>query len=135
MPDSPETARFLTPEELVVARQRSITQIGEETAGKRTGAPNIKEIWAALVDPKNILTALIYFLCNVSFSSLPIFGPAILKGLGYSSINAQGLTAPPYFVAFLCVILTTWIVDRLQQRGFVVMVMAIIGAVDISCLR
>lgn len=42
-----------------------------------------------------------YFSVNVSFASLPVFLPTILNGMGFSSINAQGLSAPPYFFAFI----------------------------------
>lgn len=70
-----------------------------------------------------------YFSCNVSFSSLPVFLPTILKDMGFTAINAQGLTAPPYFVSFLLTILSTWIADRLQQRGLVIIFLSIVGAV------
>lgn len=70
-----------------------------------------------------------YFSCNVSFSSLPVFLPTILKDMGFTSINAQGLTAPPYFASFLVTIATTWIADRLQQRGLMLVILSLIGAV------
>lgn len=70
-----------------------------------------------------------YFSCNVSFSSLPVFLPTILEEMGFTSINAQGLTAPPFFTAFLVTIATTWIADRLQQRGFMVAFLSLVGAV------
>lgn len=49
--------------------------------------------------------------------------------MGFTSVNAQGLTAPPYFLAFLATLLTTWIADRLQQRGLIIILFSIIGAV------
>lgn len=70
-----------------------------------------------------------YFSCNVSFSSLPVFLPTILSEMGFSAINAQGLSAPPYFLAFLLVILTTWIADRTQQRGYMIIFTSTIGAI------
>lgn len=70
-----------------------------------------------------------YFSCNVSFSSLPVFLPTIIKDMGFTAINAQGLTAPPFFVSFLMTIFTSWIADRLQQRGLVIIAMSIIGAI------
>src|ERR1700716_4198713 len=76
-----------------------------------------------------ILSKLMYFSCNVSFSSLPVFLPAILTGMGFTSIHAQGLTAPPYFVSFLCCIITTWIADRTRQRGLVIIVLSLIAGV------
>jgi MFS family permease len=70
-----------------------------------------------------------YFSCNVSFSSLPVFLPTILKDMGFTAINAQGLTAPPYFLSFLVTICTTYIADRLQQRGLMITFLSIMGAV------
>lgn len=78
------------------------------------------------------LTALMYFSCNVSYSSLPVFLPQILIEFGpqfASHITAQGLSAPPYFLAFVLVILTTHIADRTAQRGITIMVMSAIGAI------
>lgn len=70
-----------------------------------------------------------YFSCNVSFSSLPVFLPTILNQMGFSSINAQGLTAPPYFISFLFTIFTTWIADRLQQRGLMIFFLSCVGGI------
>lgn len=70
-----------------------------------------------------------YFATNVSYSSLPAYLPTILKDMGYSNINAQGLSAPPYFVAFLCALSTTWLADRTQQRGLVVMATSCVGGI------
>ena len=69
-----------------------------------------------------------YFSCNVSFSSLPVFLPTILSEMGFSTINAQGLSAPPYFVSFLIVIGSTYIADRTQQRGITIMILSLVGA-------
>ncbi|KNG80655.1 MFS transporter, partial [Aspergillus nomiae NRRL 13137] len=126
LPDSPSKARFLTEEEKEVARARSLQQSGER---ERSNKINWRELAETLTDAKAWLTALMYFSCNVSFSSLPVFLPTILKDMGFTSINAQGLTAPPYFASFLVTIATTWIADRLQQRGLMLMVLSLIGAI------
>lgn len=70
-----------------------------------------------------------YFGCNVSYASLPLFLPTILKDMGYSAIDSQGLSAPPYFVAFLLALVTTYIADRTQQRGFILVFTATVGAI------
>jgi MFS family permease len=72
---------------------------------------------------------LMYFSCNVSFSSLPVFLPTILNDMGFDAIDSQGLTAPPYFLSFLITIFTTWISDRTQQRGLMVASLAMVGAI------
>lgn len=79
----------------------------------------------------SILTALqlMYFSTNVSFASLPVFLPIILQQMGYSSVNAQGLSAPPYFLAFLVCIGTVWAADRTQQRGFFIIGLSLIGCI------
>ncbi|KAF7863211.1 hypothetical protein EAF04_007293 [Stromatinia cepivora] len=128
LPDSPEKARFLNEEERAVARARGVRQVGAEEE-HRVGGVKWADIAAALVDPKNYLTAFMYFSCNVSFSSLPVFLPTILNEMGFSSINAQGLSAPPYFLAFLVVILSAYVADRTQQRGYVIMFLSVLGAI------
>ena len=70
-----------------------------------------------------------YFSCNVSYSSLPVFLPTILSQMGFGSVNAQGLTAPPYFLSFLLTIATTFIADKTQQRGIMVIVLSCIGGI------
>ena len=49
--------------------------------------------------------------------------------MGYSSINAQGLSAPPYFTAYLFANITAYIADRTQQRGLVLMITSLIGSI------
>lgn len=49
--------------------------------------------------------------------------------MGFSSVNAQGLTAPPFFLSFLTVIATTYIADRTQQRGIMVASLTAIGGI------
>ena len=70
-----------------------------------------------------------YFSANVSYASLPVFLPTIINKMGYSSIDAQGLTAPPYFVAFLFANITTIIADRTQQRGLVLIITSLVGGI------
>ena len=68
-----------------------------------------------------------YFSGNVAFSSLPVFLPTILTEMGFSHVHAQGLTAPPFFVSFLTVIVTCYIADRTQQRGIMIAILTAIG--------
>ena len=49
--------------------------------------------------------------------------------MGFSSINAQGLTAPPFFLSFLLTIFSTWVADKTQQRGLTIIVMTTIGGI------
>ena len=69
------------------------------------------------------------FNTNVSYASLPVFLPTILANMGYSKINAQGLSAPPYLVAFLFTIITSFIADRTQQRALVLTTTSMVGGI------
>ncbi len=65
----------------------------------------------------------------VSFSSLPVFLPTILQSMGFTAINAQGLSAPPYLLSFFVCIGTTWIADRTRQRGLMIIFLSLVGGV------
>ena len=133
IPDSPDQARFLTTAEKEIAKSRAMRQTG--TAGpQRIGSLNVNEFRKVLLDLKAWLTAFMYFGCNVSHASLPLFLPTILRDMGFTAINAQGLSAPPYFLGFLLSILTTYIADKTQQRGLMLIVTGIVGAVGFVVL-
>ncbi|KAA8906839.1 hypothetical protein TRICI_005078 [Trichomonascus ciferrii] len=84
---------------------------------ERSRKLNWKENALAIIDPKNIFPMLMYFGINVSFASLPVFLPTILLGMGYSSVNAQGMTAPPYLFTAIINLLSAWFSDKSMQRG------------------
>ncbi|KAL5334232.1 major facilitator superfamily domain-containing protein [Aspergillus crustosus] len=126
LPDHPSSACFLTEEEKDIARARSLRRSGES---ERAGGVNLKELGQTFLDVKPWITALMYFSCNVSFSSLPVFLPTILEDMGFESIHAQGLTAPPFFVSFIFSITTTWLADRYQQRGLTIIFFSLVGSV------
>ena len=58
-----------------------------------------------------------------------MFLPTILNDMGYDAIDSQGLTAPPFFVAFLITIFSTWVADQTQQRGYTIMVLTTMGGI------
>jgi hypothetical protein len=49
--------------------------------------------------------------------------------VGFTAVNAQGLTAPPFFLSFLVTIASTWIADKTQQRGFMIAGLTVMGGV------
>lgn len=128
IPNSPEEARFLTPEEKDIVRSRAVRQVGTN-AGARVGGFNLKDVGSALIDPKVWMCGLMYFCGNVNYSSLPVFLPTILEDMGYTAINAQGLSAPPSFVAFLFALITTWIADKTRQRCLVLFCTSVLGGI------
>lgn len=71
-----------------------------------------------------------YFGCNVCFASLPLFVPTIISEMGaFSTIQSNGLSAPPYVLCFICIITCTFLSDRLGVRGPFVAGTALVAAV------
>ncbi|KAF7846311.1 hypothetical protein BT93_L4632 [Corymbia citriodora subsp. variegata] len=126
LPDSPHKAKFLNEDEKRIALARGVRQTGKV---ERIGGISLKNVGATLMDPKPWLTAFMYFSCNVSFASLPVFLPTILDEMGFTAVTAQGLSAPPYFLSFLVTIGSTYIADRTQQRGLTIFVLSCVGGV------
>lgn len=143
LPDSPEKARSLNEDEKRIAKLRGVRQEGHE---KRIGGLSWKDVGLALMDVKNWLTAVstdhrlptflitdvtqrMYFSCNASFSSLPVFLPTILNEMGFKAADAQGLTAPPFFLSFCITIGSTYLADKWQQRGLVIICLSAVGCI------
>lgn len=128
IPDSPGTAVFLTRQERKVASQRLGKEKDVHGRTAENGGLDWREILQTLADPKCYITAAMFFSCNVAFSSLPVFLPTIIEEMGYSALTSQALSAPPYLVAFVVVLLTAYFSDRFRNRSAFVCFHALLGA-------
>jgi hypothetical protein len=136
VPDGPGVAKWLSPRqrEVAVLRLRSERDnVDEERDNEKyhyqsnKGGVNFREVLQTLKDPKCYLTAGMFFSCNVAFSSMPVFLPSIIRDMGFSSITAQGLSAPPYLFAFVVVVATAYYSDRLQSRSSFIMLHSLLA--------
>ncbi|KAH7124321.1 major facilitator superfamily domain-containing protein [Dactylonectria macrodidyma] len=124
LPDSPQAAKFLSDEE----KEASVARLGTRDTTAKTRL-NWKQVTAGLGDYQPYVHALIHFCCNYSFAGLANFLLTIVQNLGYSSIKAQGLTAPPYAAAFCLCIAAAFFSDRFGHRGFVIAGCSAMGGV------
>ena len=138
IPDSPEVASYLTAREKRVARLR---MRHERPRRRRKGASadaaaggGGREMLSVFLDPKAWIMASMFFLANMAYSSLPVFLPTILTEMGYSRLEAQGLSAPPYLLAFIVVLATARASDRVQRRAPFVMAHAVASAAGYALL-
>ncbi|ORY95291.1 high-affinity nicotinic acid transporter [Syncephalastrum racemosum] len=123
LPNLPSSAsRWLTPAEKELAVRR-VRRDGN-TDGKSF---NKDQFFAALLDIKNWLSVLIYVGLNIALASYAVFLPTIIKDMGFSSLNAQLLTIPPYVAACILVFFVSWNSDRTLQRGYHIMAVSAIG--------
>ncbi|CZR64908.1 related to nicotinamide mononucleotide permease [Phialocephala subalpina] len=128
IPDSPSTATYLTPREKKVARLRLRKQkTGTSSSSSKHGL-NAKEMLATIADPKSYLTAFMFFFTNMAFSSMPVFLPTIIHEMGHSVLISQALSAPPYLLSFIIVILTAYLSDRLRNRSYFILFHALLSA-------
>lgn len=124
LPDSPGSAKFLTEAQQTHAVERLQTR--DLTKKSRV---QWHQFFAGVADYRNVVHTLIHFMCNYSFAGLSNFLPTIVNGMGYSSIDAQGLTAPVYFASFLLCVVAAIVSDRWGRRGFIIAIAATVGAI------
>ena len=110
-PDYPETVSWLSPaeRELVVKRLKGVASLGHH----RITWAEAKE---TLRDYRLYVHYLIYITISVPFSSMSLFSPTIVSGLGYEGLNAQLFTVPPYAIAFCVTVAVAWVSDKYEIR-------------------
>ncbi len=144
IPDSPQTASYLTHREKKVARLRlrhdkpnvdrgkAAVEGSHHSPAKRGLDP--RDALSAFADPVAWLTAVMFFLANMAYASLPVFLPTILTSMGHSAESAQALAAPPYLVAFLLVLATAHASDSMRARAPLLIAHALASAAGYGIL-
>ncbi|KAF2797575.1 putative allantoate permease [Melanomma pulvis-pyrius CBS 109.77] len=108
--DFPSEAKWLTETERQFVLTR--TRMHEATEEKVT--------WSDLVefskDPKNYLGALMYFSVVVPVYAFAYFTPTIVKTLGYSVVQTQLHSVPPFAAALALCLVMAYLSDRTNKR-------------------
>lgn len=135
LPDSPETARFLTQPErdLLVRRLQDDSNSGQGKAtnndkmGKQHIIAGLSDwkIWAGVIifwgNTVGVYGYLLYLKPRMmAYTNMHRFTatvPSVINGLGYSSANAQLLTIPIYVFAAIVTIIWAWGSDLTQKRS------------------
>jgi cyanate permease len=138
IPDHPQAASYLTDREKKVARlrlrhEKPRTRADNGTKSKRSSLKS-KEVLSVFADPKAWITALMFFLTNMAYSSLPVFLPTILHEMGHTPLESQALSAPPYLIAFLTILVTAHLSDKLQTRAPFVIAHALSSALGYTVM-
>ncbi|KAI0078004.1 MFS transporter [Panus rudis PR-1116 ss-1] len=112
-PNFPETEKWLSPEERELATERikGVASLGHD-----------KIVWSealeTLLDWRLYLHYAVYIAVSVPFSSISLFAPTIVSGLGYEGLDAQLFTVPPYAIAFVITVIVSWTSDRYEMRSW-----------------
>ena len=60
----------------------------------------------------------ITYLCmGIGVSSLSLFAPTIVQGIGYTGLAAQLFTIPPYACAYVVTLASAYVSDKYMWRG------------------
>ncbi|KZM22328.1 transmembrane transport [Ascochyta rabiei] len=118
LPNSPETASFLTQPErdLLIRRLQDDSGSGQ---GKATNNDKMgkQHVIAGLSDWKVWAAVVIFWGNTVGVYGFTATVPTVINGLGYSSANAQLLTIPIYVFAAIVTVIWAWGSDLTQMRS------------------
>ena len=114
LPNYPSNTPWLTQEERAVAEWRLIADAGQVDEDDERWSYGFQ---MAFSDWRLYAFALI-FLCIQVASATSNFFPAVVKTLGFSTVNTLLLTVPPYMVALVISIANNWSADRLRNSSF-----------------
>ncbi|KAH5138173.1 hypothetical protein HBH69_225250 [Parastagonospora nodorum] len=112
-PTTPTEAWFLTEEEKRMMKIRYDSDPSWGYDDEFTWS----ECLRAFVDPKWYAFFAYQFSINISLYGLTTFMPVIVRGLGYTSVRANLMTAPIFFVALIFFLALAWASDRTGLRG------------------
>ncbi|KAF9259247.1 MFS general substrate transporter [Marasmius fiardii PR-910] len=123
-PDYPETAKWLTEAEknIAVKRLDGVASLGHEDL-------TWKEAKETLMDRRLYIHYMVYICVSVPFSSISLFTPTIVSGLGYRGLDAQLFTVPPYAIAFVVTVMVSWLSDKHEARSWGCIVSLLIAGV------
>lgn len=126
LPNAPGQCRFLNKEENHIVAMRALKGRGADQEKKL----NLKQVFSAFYDYKNYLQAAIIFCLNCAFGSLPAYMPTIIAQMGIGTkLEAQGLSAPPYLLAYFVCLAASFLSDKAQNRGFFILGFCCTGGV------
>ncbi|KAI1272917.1 major facilitator superfamily domain-containing protein [Xylaria sp. FL0933] len=114
LPNYPENASWLSKEEKELEMRR--LGVNSSHGGAQLNWADAK---ATLLDLKLWFHYFAYLCLGVGVSSLSLFTPTIVAGLGYHDLQAQLFTVPPYAVAYVITLGLGILSDRYKNRGLI----------------
>ncbi|KAK6543427.1 hypothetical protein TWF694_000174 [Orbilia ellipsospora] len=113
IPDFPEDAKWITDDERAYIKAKLEADTGES---HRHGKLTPKTVLSILADWKIITGGFMYFGLIVPAYGYAYFSPQIVKNLGYSPIQTQLRSVPPWACAFGLAMITATFSDLLRHR-------------------
>lgn len=113
LPNFPEEVKWLTEEEREFVQARLRIDQGRSA---RERPIKLADVGRVFKDPKIIVGGFMYFGLIVPAYGYAYFSPAIIQSYGYSKIQTQLHSVPPWAAAFGFAMLVAWFSDRVKHR-------------------
>lgn len=117
LPVFPEEAKWLTQEEKLFIKARLADDQGKSAVERKITAKDVGKVFK---DPKVIVGGFMYFGMIVTAYGYAYFSPAIIQGFGYSAIETQLHSVPPWAAAFGFGMIIAYASDKMRHRFFFV---------------
>jgi predicted MFS family arabinose efflux permease len=108
LPDLPSTAKFLTPEERIVA----VNRVSKNKQGVKNRHFQKYQVWQTVKDPKTWILFVMAVGAQVPNSALTSFTSIIVASFGFDTLGTQYLQIPGGAVQFLALIIGGWVCTR-----------------------
>jgi len=113
LPNFPEEVTWLNEEERAFVKARLQIDQGKSAAERPI---TLRDVGRIFKDPKIVVGGFMYFGLIVPAYGYAYFSPAILQTYGYSPIQTQLHSVPPWAAAFGFSMLVAWLSDRVKHR-------------------
>lgn len=130
LPNTPAQIRLLSLEE----KEYCASRMKEESNHFENDRVTLKAVLSVTKDLHVWILLLVNLCAAVLGFGLSVFGPSIVKTLGYSTTITQLLTVPPYGCAFVVTIFAALASDRWKARGLTGMVTFLFGIVGAAMM-
>ncbi|GAA5894425.1 hypothetical protein JCM6882_004816 [Rhodosporidiobolus microsporus] len=122
MPDNPAQARFLTPEQRILA----VARIKSENVGSTALLDEVYSsvVKSAMFNPTTLAMGLFFCLANIPVQGLGFFLPSILRSIypSLSTVDLQLRTVPPYVVGVASLLITSYCGYKTNRRGIYMLI-------------
>jgi predicted MFS family arabinose efflux permease len=112
--------------------EADVASTSHEGAQNNTGGVTRRDVLDAVTDWRKLLTVVFNVLATLPVSAFGYFMPLIVKGMGYSGVDASLMSVSPFVVGACGLFAFVYASDRLRERSIIVsssMMLAIVGLV------
>lgn len=131
LPKFPDAAKWLKHDQRVYLYNKLEKDRGEVTVEKMT----MSELASTAKDPLLWLQGSVYAFAVGTANATAFFAPSIIRGLGYSGLDASLRSAWPFFGALGFLMITATISDKFQKRATVCLAALILMITGFSIMR